>query len=178
MARMTAAFGLTLAASMATTAMGSDVPRLATQQSDHITQERVDAEAFFEALVARYQRLEQYEDSTTVVEVTERCGEDTTRVETRIECEITDGELRVETPQSQLRQGLGLNVPLRRSEALDNLGHKYDLWLAPHMTLRFSEEPLKEFRPGVAEGFRATGPSTSSTTTASTWFTSSFAATR
>src|SRR5262249_7382746 len=29
-------------------------------------------------------------------------------------------------------------------------------WLAPHMIMRFSDQPLKDFRAGVDEGFTAT----------------------
>ena len=33
---------------------------------------------------------------------------------------------------------------------------RYNLWLAPHMALRFTDDPLKEFRLGVKEGFTPT----------------------
>ncbi len=107
----------------------------------------------FQRLVERYRRLETYEDRVDLVHVTTRSGQPPHRVETRIACHIVGGTLRVETPGSQVRDGFGLDVPLRKSPATEALVLQYNLWLAPHLTLRFTEDPLRQFRVGVKEGF-------------------------
>ena len=114
-----------------------------------------EAQAFFEKLVERYRGLGVYEDTVDVVQVTTR-DQRSHRVETRIACTIEDGTLSVETPGSQVRDGIGLRVPITRSAAIEALVLRYNLWLAPHLTLRFADEPLKEFRMGVSEGFTPT----------------------
>jgi hypothetical protein len=117
---------------------------------------RIDPQRFFHLLVDRYHRLQSYQDWTSVRHVIEREGEAPQCVETRIGCEITDGRLHVETPGSQLRRQSGLHVPFRSSPPIDLLDEQYQLWLAPHMALRFTDEPDREFRTGVDQGFTAT----------------------
>lgn len=119
-------------------------------------EKQIDPEAFLAQLVERYQRLAQYEDVADVVQITSRNGEEPVRVETRISAKITDGELTVETPGSQVRDGMGLDVPIKTSPAMDAFVMKYNLWLAPHMVLAFKDDPMKDFRLGVDEGFTPT----------------------
>ena len=119
-------------------------------------QPTLDPLAFFERLAARYRELAAYEDVTHVVQVTTRRGNDPHRFETRIACKIENAALRIETPGSQVREGVGLDVPITKSPAMEALVLRYNLWLAPHMVLRFTDEPLKDFRLGVKEGFTPT----------------------
>ncbi len=100
--------------------------------------------------------LTAYEDISRVVQVTTRTGQDPHRFEMRIACRIDNDRLRIETPGSQVREGIGLDTPLKKSPAMDALVLRYNLWLAPHMALRFTDEPLKNFRLGVKEGFTPT----------------------
>jgi len=117
---------------------------------------KIDPATFFQRIVERYHHLEAYKDTASVVQITQRQGEESSRVETQIACEISDGKLRVQTPASQTRKGLGLDVPVKQSKPVQDAQQRYDLWLAPHMALKFTEEPLKDLRAGVDEGFTAT----------------------
>ena len=119
-------------------------------------QPSLDPLAFFERLVERYRVLSAYEDISRVVQITTREGQNPHRVETRIACKIDNDALRIETPGSQVRGGIGLDTPLKKSPAMDALVLRYNLWLAPHMALRFTDDPLKNFRLGVKEGFTPT----------------------
>ncbi len=116
----------------------------------------IDARCFFDLLVHRYRRLIAYEDIAELLQVTQRAGEEPRRVATRIGCEITGDDLRVETAPARLRRMLGLDAGFRTSPALDQLALRYKIWLAPHMALRFEDEPQRNFRSGVSEGFTAT----------------------
>jgi len=136
-----------------TVAVVSSPPPAAVQYAHA---DRADALAFFQSLVDRYRRLVAYEDVADVVQITTRPGEQPQRIETRIAVTIQDKKLRVETPGSQVRDGIGLDVPLNTSPAMDAFVQKYNLWIAPHMALRFTDEPLQDFRLGVDEGFTPT----------------------
>ena len=117
---------------------------------------KIDPVAFFQSLVERYHGMATYKDTASVVQITQRDGEEANRVETQITCEVADGKLKVKTPSSQARAGLGLNVPIRSSPEMRDAQLRYDLWLAPHMAMKFTDEPLKNMRAGVDEGFTAT----------------------
>jgi hypothetical protein len=120
---------------------------------------KIDPLFFFQQLVERYRGLNLYRDVVNVVHVTQREGEEPKRIETQIACEVADGKLRVQTPASQMRRSLGsmgMDLPLKQSQPMIETQQKYDLWLAPHMTLKFTDEPLKHLRSGVEEGFIAT----------------------
>jgi hypothetical protein len=118
--------------------------------------ESIDPAAFLETLLERYRALQRYEDRTHVVQVTQRTGEAPKRVETRIGVAIADdGKLRIDTAFPRLMRGMGLGLPLRSSPAMRHGNLQYQLWLAPHMSLRFSEEPEVP-RSGVPEGLTAT----------------------
>jgi hypothetical protein len=112
----------------------------------------IDARCFFDQLVDRYRRLDAYQDVAEVLQVHQRIGERPRRVQTRIGCEIVDGRLRVRTPRSSAWP----RPRMRRSGAMGKAALRYDLWLAPHMALKFAEEPAKKFRDGVKDGFTAT----------------------
>jgi hypothetical protein len=116
----------------------------------------LDAAAFFDRLVNRYRGLHSYRDTARLVHVTTRDGEESARLETEIGCEVRDGDLRVTTPTSQAREALNLALPVRPSPVAEATERGYALWLAPHMALKFDDDPLKHFRAGVDEGFVAT----------------------
>jgi hypothetical protein len=116
----------------------------------------IDPDEFFNLLVQRYRGIHLYRDTARVVHVTSREGAETSRIETEIGCEVRAGALKVQTPGTQARSGVGLGLPLRPSPASEAIQRGYDLWLAPHMALKFTDEPLKDFRSGVEEGFTAT----------------------
>jgi hypothetical protein len=104
-------------------------------------------------LVERYRNLHFYKDSARVVQITNRDGCEASRSETQITCEISDGKLKLVTPGSQVRDQLGLNLPIKIGNPAQDAKHAYDLWLAPHMAMKFTEKPLKQLRSGVDEGF-------------------------
>jgi hypothetical protein len=117
---------------------------------------RIDPVDFFQRLVARYRGLYLYRDVATVTHVTRRDGRESNRLQTQITCEVADGKLTVKTPASQARKGLGVELPVKQSQQSADAKRNYDLWLAPHMALKFTDEPLKNLRAGVDEGFIAT----------------------
>ena len=140
-------------------APAADAPALLEAVSDTVPglgADALDASAFFQRLVDRYRELEAYEDTADVVYVTERPGKEPIRVESRLTVEIDDDTLRVETPGSQVRDALGLTLPATVSPAIEAIKLRYKLWLAPHMALRFTDDPLREFRHGIDEGFTPT----------------------
>lgn len=116
----------------------------------------LDPAVFFDRLVHHYRGLASYRDTVRLVHVTKRDGEESARLETEIGCEVRDGDLHVTTPTSQARDALSLGLPVRNSPAAGQAKRGYDLWLAPHMALKFDDDPLKHFRAGVDEGFTAT----------------------
>jgi hypothetical protein len=125
--------------------------------SRSVSESRIDPLAFFEQLVLRYRNLSVYSDQTRITKTTRRLSEGTTQTtQTQVVCDVANGELRILTPSDQLRRSLRLNLPVQSSEALEQAKASYDLWLLPHMTLKFAEKPLEEFREGVKEGFTAT----------------------
>jgi hypothetical protein len=109
----------------------------------------VEARAFFDRLVQRYQALTGYRDSAALVQVTTRQGQTPQETRAQLSCSIERDELLVSTPASQAARALGLEALLEISPAAQVLRHRYELWLAPHMTLRFARQPLREMRAGV-----------------------------
>lgn len=114
---------------------------------------QIDPTEFFDRLVERYRKLHFYKDSARVVQVTNRNGQESNRTETQINCEINDGKLKLSTPGAQLRNQLGLDLPIKLGNAVREAGDAYNLWLAPHMAMKFTDKPLKQLRAGVEEGF-------------------------
>jgi hypothetical protein len=121
---------------------------------------RIDPARFFDVLIEHYRSLKIYEDTAQVTQVMQRAGEEPTELQTQIGCEIEEGRLHVQTPASQLARGIGLELECRKTEAMKAAGLRYDIWLAPHMALRFADEPKRQFREGVEDGFVATDAET------------------
>jgi hypothetical protein len=120
---------------------------------------RLDPRLFFEQLVARYRALRSYSDTTSIVQVTRLIDDDAPlRTETYLQCDVRDGRLEVRAAARQVQKafGLHLDLALRVAEPVEQAALHYDLWHLPHMALKFSDNPLQEFRAGVPEGFIAT----------------------
>ena len=150
------AAGVPAARAAESTASGA-VPWAHCQSIDPVSgASAIDARCFFDLLVHRYQRLIAYEDIADLLQVTQRIGEEPRRVAIRIGCEITGDDLRVTTAPARLRRMLGLDAGFKTSPALDEMALKYKIWLAPHMALRFEDEPQRNFRSGVSDGFTPT----------------------
>ncbi|MGI9014205.1 MAG: hypothetical protein ACR2GY_08145 [Phycisphaerales bacterium] len=117
----------------------------------------VDAGDIFTRLISRYQQLEVYEDDVVIEQVTARDGEPAQVEETTVRCAINEnGRLAVTRPVEKAGHSpLGLDGLLCGVGA-EAMQLQYDLWLAPHMGLRFMEDPLANFRAGIDEGFTAT----------------------
>ncbi len=115
------------------------------------------AGAIFDTLVERYRHLVDYEDTVAVVETVTRASQEPHRVETRLACRIENDRLRIDSPGAQVRGRVGLGPPIARSTAMEALALRYNLWMAPHLALRFKRDPLAEFRLGVPQGFIVAG---------------------
>lgn len=118
---------------------------------------QIDPLAFFERLVSRYRALTTYSDETRITQATRSYGDERVHhTETQVTCDVADDSLKVQTPGLQMLRGLQLELPIPTPEQGKAAKQRYDFWLLPHMTLKFAETPLKEFREGVSEGFTAT----------------------
>ncbi len=116
----------------------------------------IDPVEFFEQLVDRYRTISAYEDHTHVVEVTTPDGGDAQLRETDLQCEITSaGELHIRTPGETLLADFGVRLPFVSLRNVAKTKRDYDLWQAPHLGLRFMHDPLREFRVGAPDGFKA-----------------------
>ncbi len=115
------------------------------------------AGAIFDTLVERYRQLVDYEDTVVVVETVTRESQEPHRVETRLACRIENDRLRIDSPGAQVRGGVALGPPVARSTAMESLALRYNLWMAPHLALRFKQDPLADFRLGVPQGFIVAG---------------------
>ena len=105
---------------------------------------------FFKRLVDRYRSIEDYVEETEIERITHDPATDDPpiRMRTRVRAEVRDARLIVERP--------GLLDDVGRSLTSSKPGATaQDLWLLPHLRLRFSDSPLEEFRPTEEGGFRA-----------------------
>jgi hypothetical protein len=132
-----------------------DARRVGTPPTEAAAKEdAIDPVRFFRELVERYRGLLSYADSVHMTQTVTRDGEAKT-VETEFEVRVDDEGLEVKTPARQLTRGLGISVPTSPGSPIAKARGNYDLWLAPHMKLRYADEPLDEFREGIEEGFTA-----------------------
>jgi len=137
--------------------MPASGPGAETTASSSSTDSFKEARRFFEVLVERYRNLTSYSDLSRIVQVIQHAGEaEARRVETQMSSEVADGSLRTETALMQIRRTFGLELPLPKPEPLSRAELRYQLWMLPHLTLKFADQPLREFRDGVHEGFTAT----------------------
>ena len=114
--------------------------------------EELDPEAFFDRLVERYRRLTGYVEETEIdQETSDPVTEDPPlRIQSRVRAEIIEGRLLVERPglADDAVRTIGGEQAMPDSGASDA-----DLWLLPHMGLRFIDDVLREFQDGVEDGF-------------------------
>lgn len=129
--------------------------RAADARSDGGGPLTIDPREMFERLVTRYRDLSSYEDRVMIEQITARDGERAIREETQIACQFNEeGSLEVTTPTSQMGDRLGVRRLLDADHPAGALLQlRYNLWLAPHLALRFLESPLEGFRHGIDEGF-------------------------
>ena len=112
--------------------------------------DELDPIRFFKRLVDRYRAIEDYVEETEVEQITNDPATDDPpiRTRTRVRAEVRDSRLVVERPG--LLDDVGRSLTSSKPGATAE-----DLWLLPHLRLRFSDSPLEEFRPSEAGGFRA-----------------------
>ena len=107
--------------------------------------------AFFERLVLRYRSLRRYAERVEVLQITKDPETDDPgiRTLTRARAEITGDDLRVD------RSGLASKAmdALALDEATTGASDA-ELWMLPHLSLRFTDQPLEHFRPGDRGPFR------------------------
>ena len=126
----------------------------AEMQTSTTSAQAFPAEDLLERVVDRYRTLAQYEDTVTLEQTTARNGELPNTEKTEVSCELnTDGTVEITTPTEKNRSALGLGFIFDSNPALAEFRRQYDMWLAPHMTLRVHESPLEAFRAGIEEGF-------------------------
>ena len=113
-----------------------------------VQEDTIDAAVFFHTLVQRYRKLIHYVEETQVEEVVQDLAVDSPPIRTRtqVRVEIVNGQLNVDRP-GVVDDAVQALVPQSGSATEE------DLWLLPHMNLRFAEDPLHEFRRGIEEGF-------------------------
>jgi hypothetical protein len=117
----------------------------------------LEAKRFFDQLVERYRNLTSYSDVSRIIQIVQHAGEpESQRVETEISCEVDDGALRVQSSASQLRRLFGIELPVAKPGPVEQAELRYQLWMLPHLTLKFADQPLEQFRDGVEDGFTAT----------------------
>ncbi len=133
-----------------------------------------EATRFFEQLVERYRAIIHYADSFLLEQVVGSAdGDERSAVRTRVAARSrVDGErLEVATETDRLWDGVtgtggdtdgaAVGRPTESIEPADRarraLRRERDLSLAPHLRLRFLDEPLREFQTSGDEAFRATG---------------------
>ncbi len=111
---------------------------------------KLDPILFFKRLADRYRAIDGYVEETEVEQVTnDPATEDPPiRTRTRVRAEVSDSRLHVERP--------GVLDDLTRALSPPAAGAaERDLWLLPHLRLRFSPNPLERFRKSGRSGFRA-----------------------
>ena len=140
---------LALIASLLMFTIGSAEFAHANNDDQEVVQEdTIDAAVFFRTLVHRYRTLIHYVEETQVEEIVQDLAVDSPPIQTRtqVRVEIINGQLNVERP-GLADDAVQALVPQSESATEE------DLWLLPHMNLKFAEDPLNEFRRGIEEGF-------------------------
>ena len=111
---------------------------------------KLDPILFFQRLAERYRAIDGYVEETEVEQVTSDPATDDPpiRTRTRVRAEVSNANLRVERP-GVLDDFSRALIPPAAGAA------ERDLWLLPHLRLRFSGTPLAQFRKTGKSGFRA-----------------------
>ncbi len=111
---------------------------------------KLDPILFFKRLADRYREIDGYVEETEVEQVTNdpATGDPPIRTRTRVRAEVSNARLRVERPGVLDDFARALSPPAAGAA-------ERDLWLLPHLRLRFSQTPLEQFRRTGGSGFRA-----------------------
>jgi hypothetical protein len=111
---------------------------------------RTEALAFFQRLVERYRALHRYTEEAEVEQVTDDPATDAPPIRTRarVRAEVDDRELTVES--SSLVDAVSDTLRPSEDGATDA-----ELWMLPHLRLKFDEKPMESFRPATRTPFRA-----------------------
>ena len=122
----------------------------------------LDPQTMFDLVMRRYRDISMYEDRVIIEQITARDGRPAVREQTTVHCAIRKtGEIDIKTDAEFLEQDDSQEVAEDANdteieptvEATSALHMQYQLWLAPHMALRFHTSPLEKFRTGITEGF-------------------------
>lgn len=145
------AVGVTLT-SLATMAAASDGPIKPIERPGSAIRKSIppDAWNFFNRLVERYRSLHRYSEAAEIEQVTEDPATDAPpiRSRTRVRAEVDDGRLTVQS-SSIVERVVETIAPDGEEAVLES-----DLWMLPHLRLRFDDEPLESFRPAAPQSFR------------------------
>jgi hypothetical protein len=111
---------------------------------------RTEALAFFQRLVERYRALHRYTEEAEVEQVTDDPATDAPPIRTRakVRAEVDDRQLTVES--SSLVDAVSDTLRPSEDGATDA-----ELWMLPHLRLKFDEKPMESFRPATRTPFRA-----------------------
>jgi hypothetical protein len=111
---------------------------------------KLDPILFFKRLADRYRAIDAYVEETEVEQVTSDPATDDPpiRTRTRVRAEVSNAKLHVERPGVLDDFARALSPPAAGAA-------ERDLWLLPHLRLRFSRSPLEQFRKTGTSGFRA-----------------------
>ncbi len=111
---------------------------------------RTEALAFFQRLVERYRALHRYTEEAEVEQVTDDPATDLPPIRTRsrVRAEVDDRQLTVES--SSLVDVISETLRPSEDGATDA-----ELWMLPHLRLKFDEKPMESFRPATRTPFRA-----------------------
>ncbi len=111
---------------------------------------RTEALVFFQRLVERYRALHRYTEEAEVEQVTDDPATDAPPIRTRakVRAEVDDRELTVES--SSLLDAVSDTLRPSEDGATDA-----ELWMLPHLRLKFDEKPMESFRPATRTPFRA-----------------------
>ena len=154
MTRLVAVFGLAVAAGVTPAFSAPWTPPVSRSILPNHPGEQVGLEdpiAFFERLVRRYRSLRRYAERVEVLQITKDpgTGDPAIRTLTRFRAEITGDDLRVDRSELTSRAIDALTPHAVGSGASDE-----ELWMLPHLSLRFADQPLEQFRPGGRDPFR------------------------
>lgn len=110
---------------------------------------KLDPILFFKRLADRYRAIDAYVEETEVEQVTSDPATDDPpiRTRTRVRAEVSNAKLHVERPGVLDDFARALSPPAAGAA-------ERDLWLLPHLRLRFSRSPLEQFRKTGTSGFR------------------------
>lgn len=152
--RLVAGFGLAFVVGVTPAFSAPRTPPISREILPNHPGEQVGLEdpiAFFERLVRRYRSLRRYAERVEVLQVTNDpgTGDPAIRTLTRFRAEITGDDLRVDRSELTSKAIDALKPHVVGSGASDE-----ELWMLPHLSLRFADQPLAQFRPGGREPFR------------------------